>query len=173
MIRKRETVFRTKWFEVEAKHTDADAEPFYSLKLPDYVAIVAYTAKGEMVLVRQYRPAIDAATLELPSGLVDGADDAEATARRELEEETGYRIAELQHLGTLYSDTGRLQNRLWCYVVKNVKPIPGWKTGEKGIETVVMSPDGVNAAIRDGRFKHALHLAALHLAALRVADTRG
>src|SRR5687767_2719780 len=101
MIRKREIAFRTKWFQVEAKHTDADPEPFYSLKLPDYVAIVAYTAKGDVVLVRQYRPAIEGTTLELPSGLVDGADDAETTARRELQEETGYRIGELQHLGTL------------------------------------------------------------------------
>ena len=166
MITKRETVFETKWFQVEARHTDADPVPFYSLKLPDYVAVVAYTTGGDMVLVRQYRPAIDAATLELPSGLVDGKDDPAATARRELEEETGYRVGELIHLGTLYSDTGRLQNRLWCYLAKNVKSIPGW-TAEEAIQTVLMSPSDVNAAVRDGRFKHALHLAALQLAAAR------
>jgi ADP-ribose pyrophosphatase len=164
MITKRETVFETKWFQVEARHTDADPVPFYSLKLPDYVAIVAYTTAGDMVLVRQYRPAIDAATLELPSGLVDGKDNAEATARREMEEETGYRVGELIHLGTLYSDTGRLQNRLWCYLAKNVKTIPGWKA-EEAIQTVLMSPQEVRTAILDGRFKHALHLAALQLAA--------
>ena len=167
MITKREIVFETRWFKVEAKHTDADREPFYSLKLPDYVAVVAYTAKGDMVLVRQYRPAIEGATLELPSGLVDGPDDAEATARRELEEETGYRVGELQHLGTLYSDTGRLRNRLWCYLAKNVRTIPGWKPEEQGIETVLMSPGDVKQAVLDGRFKHALHLAALQLAAAR------
>lgn len=167
MITKRETVFRTKWFAVEAKHMDTDAEPFYSLALPDYVAIVAYTTAGDMVLVRQYRPAIEGATLELPSGLVDGNDDAESTARRELEEETGYRAGELQHLGTLYPDTGRLQNRLWCYLARNVKPIPGWKPEEDGIQTVLMSPDDVNAAMRDGRFKHALHLAAIQLVSAR------
>ena len=163
MITKRETVFETKWFQVEARHIDADPVPFYSLKLPDYVAIVAYTTKGDMVLVRQYRPAIDGATLELPSGLVDGKDDPEATARRELEEETGYRVGDLTHLGTLYSDTGRLQNRLWCYLAKNVKAIPGWKA-EEAIQTVLMSPDDVRMATLDGRFKHALHLAALQLA---------
>jgi ADP-ribose pyrophosphatase len=166
MIHKRETVFQTRWFEVEARHTDADPVPFYSLKLPDYVAIVAYTTKGDVVLVRQYRPAIDATTLELPSGLVDGKDDAEATARRELEEETGYRVGELIHLGTLYSDTGRLQNRLWCYLAKNVTPIPGWKA-EEAIETVLTSPEELRKATLDGRFKHALHLAALQLAAVR------
>src|SRR5687767_5099472 len=113
MINKREIAFATRWFEVEAKYTDADPQPFYSLKLPDYVTIIASTTSGDIVLVRQYRPAVEAVTLELPSGLVDGKDGPEATARRELEEETGYRAAEMVHLGTLYSDTGRLQNRLW------------------------------------------------------------
>lgn len=164
MITKREIAFSTKWFEVEARHTDADPQPFYSLKLPDYVAVVAYTERGDVVLVRQYRPAIEAVTLELPSGLVDGKDDAEATARRELEEETGYEAGELVHLGTLYSDTGRLQNRLWCYLAKDVRPIPGWKPGEQGIEVVLVTPAELAKAQRDGRFMHALHLAALQLA---------
>ena len=167
MINKREIVFGTRWFSVEAKYTDADAEPFYSLKLPDYVAVVAYTAQGDMVLVRQYRPAIEGATLELPSGLVDGKDDAESTARRELEEETGYKAGEMVHLGTLYSDTGRLQNRLWCYLARSVKAIPGWKSEEQGIQAVLMPPAELSKAMLDGRFKHALHLAALQLASAR------
>jgi ADP-ribose pyrophosphatase len=167
MINKREIVFGTPWFSVEAKYTDADAEPFYSLKLPDYVTIVAYTTQGDIVLVQQYRPAIEASILELPSGLVDGKDDPEATARRELEEETGHRAGEMVHLGTLYSDTGRLQNRLWCYLAPDVKPIPGWKPEEQGIETVLMPPHDLAKAQLDGRFTHALHLAALQLASAR------
>ena len=164
MITKREIAFETKWFQVEAKHTDADPQPYYSLKLPDYVAVVAYTERGDVVLVRQFRPAIEATTLELPSGLIDGPDGPEVTARRELMEETGYEAGEMSHLGTLYSDTGRMQNRLWCYLAKNVRPVPGWKPEEPGIETVVVTPAELAAAQRDGRFMHALHLAALQLA---------
>src|SRR5688572_15587277 len=100
MITKRETAFSTKWFQVEAKYTAAGTEPFYSLKLPDYVTILAYTAQDEIVLVRQFRPAIETSILELPSGLVDGTDGPEATARRELEEETGFKAGEMVHLGT-------------------------------------------------------------------------
>ena len=163
MINKREIAFATKWFQVEAKHTDADPQPFYSLRLPDYVTIIAYTAQDQIVLVRQFRPAIEAVTLELPSGLVDGKDDAEATARRELEEETGHTAGGMQHLGTLFSDTGRLQNKLWCYLASDVRPIPRWKSQEHGIETVLMPRDELSVAIREGRFRHALHLAALQL----------
>ena len=164
MIHKREVVFRTPFFEVEAKHEEGEREPYYSLKLPDYVAVVAYNKQGHLVLVRQYRQAVEAATLELPAGLVDDPSaDPETIARRELEEETGYVAAQMIHIGTLYPDTGRLQNRMWCYLAKNLRTSPSWKPEAK-VEPALYSAEDLDAAIKDGRFKHALHLAALELA---------
>ena len=53
--------------------------------------IVPVLADGRILMVRQYRPAIDRETLELPAGAVDAEDaTTEDTARRELREETGY-----------------------------------------------------------------------------------
>ncbi|MFV3037892.1 NUDIX hydrolase, partial [Klebsiella pneumoniae] len=77
------------------KKTDLDDEPFYSLKIPDYVTVIAWTREDRIVLVRQYRPAIERETLELPSGLVDTSDPPDVCAARELEEETGYRAKSL------------------------------------------------------------------------------
>lgn len=162
MIRGRKIVFSTPWLEVEAKDTDLDARPFYSLRLSDYVAVVASTTDGQMILVRQYRPAVEQETLELPSGLVDSGESAEAAALRELQEETGYTVPRLEHLGTLFPDTGRLQNKLWCYLARDATPMPDW-SGEHGLKVVLMRPDEVTRAIRDGLFKHALHIAALTL----------
>ena len=164
MIEKREIVFRTRFFSVEAKHETGESEPYYSLKLPDYVCVVAYTADGQLVCVRQYRHAVEGGTLELPSGLVDDpALTPEEHARRELEEETGYIAGEMLHLGTLYPDTGRLQNRLWCYLTKRVRTSPKWVPEEK-VEPTLLSPEDLDERIRNGLFKHALHLAALELA---------
>lgn len=164
MITKREIVFSTRWFQVEAKYEDGEAEPYFSLKLPDYVVVVAYNKQGQLVLVRQYRHAIEGASLELPAGMVDDpALSPEATARRELEEETGYLAGEMIHLGTLDSDTGRLQNRMWCYLAKNLRTAPSWKPEAK-VEPALYSAEDLDAAIKDGRFRHALHLAALELA---------
>jgi ADP-ribose pyrophosphatase len=166
MITKREIVFRTPWLTVEAKHVPSDTEPFYSLKIPDYVVIVAYTRAGELLVINQYRPAVEANVLELPSGLMDSNERPEEVARRELAEETAYHAGELIHLGTLFPDTGKLGNRMWCYLAPDADPIVG-RVPESGIETVLLRPAEVDKAIADGTFIHALPLAALALAALR------
>jgi ADP-ribose pyrophosphatase len=65
-------------------------------------AIVARTDDGKIVLVEQYRRAVDARVIDFAAGLVgdEGDDDAAATARKELEEETGYRCATLEPLAS-------------------------------------------------------------------------
>jgi ADP-ribose pyrophosphatase len=161
MITKREIVFRTPWLQVEAKSTDADAEPFYSLKVPDYVAVIPYTPDGRVVLVRQFRHAVEEMSLEFPSGLVDAGEEPEATARRELEEETGYRAGDVQYLGTLWTDTGRLQNRMWVYRASDVRPVPG---AAAEFELMLVEPADLDRAVVEGKFKLALHLAMLALA---------
>src|SRR4051794_10022268 len=55
----------------------------------DYIAIVALTADEKIPLVRQYRPALEAFSWELPAGLVDPGESPADGCRRELLEETG------------------------------------------------------------------------------------
>lgn len=67
------------------------------------VAIIALTPEGKLLLVEQYRPALQAPVIELPAGLVgDSAAFAgeswRTTAARELEEETGYRAGRFEWL---------------------------------------------------------------------------
>jgi ADP-ribose pyrophosphatase len=56
------------------------------------VAVLAETDEGEVIFVEQYRKPVRARVIDFPAGLVgdEGDDDAEETARRELEEETGF-----------------------------------------------------------------------------------
>src|ERR1700758_361882 len=53
-------------------------------------AVVAVDDYGQVLLVRQLRPAVGVTVLELPAGLIDPGESPIETARRELEEETGY-----------------------------------------------------------------------------------
>jgi ADP-ribose pyrophosphatase len=72
-------------------------------------AVILAVEDGHVLLVEQYRVPLGCACLELPAGLVgdDIAGEAvEASAARELEEETGYRADRVESLGTFYSSPG-------------------------------------------------------------------
>jgi ADP-ribose pyrophosphatase len=67
--------------------------------------VLAVTAADEVVLVEQYRAPLDVRVVELPAGLVGDAsagddDSEEAAVRREMAEETGYRVGRVWRLGS-------------------------------------------------------------------------
>ena len=166
MIHERRAVYSTPWFELFAKDTALDAQPYYSIRQADYVCVIALTAAGDCVFVRQYRPAVEAYTLELASGLVDDDATPEETALRELEEEAGYTASQPELLGSLYPDTGRLQNRMWCYVVRDARPVVD-AAPEHGMEAVVVPMNRIDEILRKGELSCALHYAAFMLWRLR------
>jgi ADP-ribose pyrophosphatase len=141
-------------------------QTYHSLAQSDYVSVLALTADGRVPLVRQYRPAVQRITLELPGGLLDSQEPPEVVAARELEEEAGLRaIGEPVLLGKLLPDTGRLENRFWCYFI-DAEEIQGWEP-EVNVERVLITRGKLRQAILDGSFDHALHIALVGLAVLR------
>ena len=132
---KTEVAFATPWFEVLAKTMKPGEAPYYSLRLPDYAAVVAITEDQRVLAVRQYRPAVERHTIELPSGLVDPGESPAEAARRELLEETGYEAAEVEVLGAMEPDTGRLGNRIWNCVATGVRRVEG-RAPEEGIKVL-------------------------------------
>jgi ADP-ribose pyrophosphatase len=73
---------------------------------PDAVAIVPIDDAGRLHMVRQYRPAIRKAIYEIPAGIIDHGERPATTARRECEEEIGFRPRRLITLCTFYSAVG-------------------------------------------------------------------
>ena len=72
-------------------------------------AVILAVEDGHVVLVEQYRVPLGRRCLELPAGLVgdeDAGESVEASAARELEEETGYRAGTIMSLGFFYSSPG-------------------------------------------------------------------
>ena len=86
-------------------------------------AVVPVTADGKILMVRQYRNALDRYTLEIPAGALDevGEPGIEC-ASRELEEETGYRSENLEWLITLRTTVAFCNERIEVYVAHDLIP---------------------------------------------------
>jgi len=160
------TVFETAWFSLLARTLD-DGQTYYMLSLPDYVSVVALTRERRMVLVQQFRPVVDRYTIELPSGHVDDGETPEEAARREVTEETGYQVGQIELLGTLVPDVGRLANRMWCYFSSDLTPSTSALHREPGVTVIEIPESEALAYAIDGRIDHALNLAPLFLAIAR------
>jgi 8-oxo-dGTP pyrophosphatase MutT (NUDIX family) len=141
-------------------------EIYHSFSQADYVTVLAVTSEGLVPMVRQFRPAIQGFSLELPGGMVETNELPLLTAERELFEETGFKLVRpMVELGVLTPDTGRLENRFYGYFAGDVIPDPDWRE-EIGVEQSLMKLDEFKLAVRDGGFDHALHIALVGLALL-------
>src|SRR3954466_5420548 len=116
-IRSRHTIPVSSWMHVIAREVEfaAGAEPeiYHAVGQLDYLTIVALTPDGRIPIVRQYRPAVEAFTWELPAGLVQQSEEPAAASSRELGEKPGYPPRALHSLGApAAACTGRLSNRI-------------------------------------------------------------
>ena len=162
-----EVVLDTKWFRFVARRPPAFSEPHYSLRTRDYVAIVATNRKGELLLVRQFRPAVWETTLELPSGHVERGQTPEQAARAELLEETGHEAKQFDLLGDFSPDTGRLGNRMWCFFAGHARPTRNAAyRPEAGIDFVLYRGT-LRDLLAEKGFYSALNCAALFAAVLQ------
>ena len=91
--------------------------------------VFARTPEGAVVLVEEFRPAVDAPVVCLPAGLVgdEGPEDAESAARRELSEETGYEANVLEFLGRGPGSAGMSSEIVNFYFAPGVR-----RTGQQG-----------------------------------------
>ncbi len=86
-------------------------------------AIVPVMKNGKILMVRQYRNALDRYTLEIPAGGLNGSDEpTKDAAMRELEEETGYRTAEAEFLISIYTTVAFSNEKIDIYVAKDLLP---------------------------------------------------
>ena len=86
-------------------------------------AVVPVTEDGKILMVRQYRNALERYTLEIPAGALDEeGEPGFKCAARELEEETGYKSEELEWLITLRTTVAFCNEKIEVYVAKNLIP---------------------------------------------------
>lgn len=169
-IKSRRTIPVSPWMQVIEREVaftpDAAPELYHAVGQQDYIAIVALTPEGTIPIVRQYRPAQERFTWELPAGLVEPGEDAAETCRRELLEETGYPARAVHALGRYAPCTARLSNQVHTFFVETGERAEG-QAVEAGIEHRLVTLKELGGLILSGDFVLQLHIGALLLAALR------
>ena len=85
--------------------------------------ILAVKEDGRILMVRQFRKALEREVLELPAGKIDGDEDPMDTALRELKEETGYQAGSIRHLTTIQPEL-RIHHRAFIHL-----PLQGFDAG--------------------------------------------
>ena len=157
------------WVTVSTKEVlwneDCDIKTYHSLQQNDYVTMFAVRTDGLIPLVRQFRPAVEEFTYELPGGLMDRDVDPESIAISETFEEIGHQIVGKPYfLGCLCPDTGRMENHFWAYFAEvTTDKDATWKP-EVDIDIIMVTRKELKEMINTGQFNHALHLALIGLA---------
>lgn len=86
-------------------------------------AVLPVRDDGKIIMVRQYRTAIDRETLEIPAGGLNNPEEPTLiAAARELEEETGYKSENLEFLISIKTTVAFCNENIDIYVARNLKP---------------------------------------------------
>jgi ADP-ribose pyrophosphatase len=164
-------VFRSSLIRVVTARFDSpDGEQFERdvVHHPGAVVVVPLTASRTVMMVRQYRAAVEAELLELPAGKRDvQGEPTEVTAARELAEEIGRQAGRLDLLARFYNSPGFTDEFSWLYLAQELTPAPldrqGAEERHMAIEEVPLA--AVGRMITAGEIVDAKSIIGLTLAA--------
>lgn len=114
------------------------------------VVIVPFTSDALVVLIRQFRPAVDGYVVELPAGLIDKGEKAEETAHRELIEETGYAAGVMDFLISGPASSGSSSEILDVFVASELSFVGiGERDESENIEVLMVPLDMLDQKISE------------------------
>src|SRR5258708_34894725 len=152
-IKSRQRMKISPWVDLIACEVEfSPGEPvqvYHAVNQLDYLAIVALTPDGRFPIVRQYRPALEAFTWELPAGLAERGEDPAEGCRRELLEETGYPTRAIHPLGKAAACSRRLSNHIHSYFLQTGERIEDFSP-EKGLTVGLATPSELVRKIESG-----------------------
>lgn len=166
---------RPPWLVLRHQHfrlpSGREIPDYWISEFPPWVNVVAVTESDELVLVRQYRPGLEAVHFEIPAGVVDDGEGLEAAARRELREETGFGGGRWTVLTELSANPALQSNLTTTFLAEGVARLgpPAPETTEDLRVHLVKVREAL-ALVDRGDMVQALHLAPLLRYLLRRAS---
>jgi ADP-ribose pyrophosphatase len=140
-------------FEVNRLRLPNKAEGEWEcIRHPGGALAVPVTAEGKLILLRQYRFAIQGRIIEFPAGTLEPNEDPLETVQRELEEETGYRAKKWDKLGEFFLAPGYSDEILYPFLARDLEKLetPPAKEEDEDIEILYYTPEELEKAFLEG-----------------------
>lgn len=170
---RRETTLTTRLFRVEHRHYLAPDGTTFERDVvmhPGAVVILPVLDDGRVVLIRNYRTSVGRELIELPAGTRETGETAQATAHRELIEETGFKATYMEPLASFYPSPGILDEVMHGFLATGLvhEGSTSLETHEQ-IQPIIESLDTVRKWLMTGRIEDAKTLALLGIYLLQKA----
>lgn len=138
---------------------------------PGAVVMLAQLPNGKLLFERQFRYPLGRVFLELPAGKIHPGEDILVTARRELQEETGYVAEHWHHLGVIHPCIGYSDERIEIFLARGLSHVGHALDDGEFLEVHELDLAEAIEAVRDGRLTDGKSVASL-LWAERLLDGR-
>ncbi len=173
-----EYLFKDTWFTVRKdtciKPDGKIVTPYYVYEFPTWVTALALTADDQVVMVRQYRHAIEDSIIEIPGGCVDETDkNFEEAIARELLEETGYEFSTYEYLGKISPNPSTNTNWMHMFLARGGKKIKEQSLDHnEEIEVLLISIDQLKQLIKERQIVQAMHATAIFYGLERLGELK-
>ena len=128
---------------------------------PGAVAVLCRRPDGRFVLVRQFRKPVESVLLEIVAGTREPDEEPAVCAKREVQEETGYKVVLLKRLGSIYTTPGFCDERVEIFVAEiRLSGIQGCPDPDEQIELVCLDKNQIETMLVSGKIKDAKTMAA-------------
>lgn len=88
---------------------------------PGAVAVIAITKENKILLINQFRKPLEKSIVEIPAGKLEPGEDPLDCAKRELEEETGYKANDIELITSFYTSPGFANELVYLYFTDKIE----------------------------------------------------
>jgi len=157
-------IHKGKIFTLRRDHLQFDSQPPHVWDIIEAlgaVALIPITSSGHLLLIRQWRRAIQKIIFELPAGTLEKDEALIDCAQRELQEETGFKAKEILPFGGLYSTPGFCTEYIHLFIAKKLTESPLPSDPQEGIDTVEVPLEKALSMIDSGEINDAKTIAGI------------
>lgn len=161
---KSEKIFEGKILNLRVDTVELENKKYAKREIIDHksaCAIIAVNQKDEILLVKQYRKAIEEFIYELPAGLINIAEEPIECAFRELKEETGYEAKNMEQIYEFYTSPGFTNEKVYLFMASDLIQTSTNFDEDECIETIAVGTDEIKKMIETNKINDAKTLIGL------------